>query len=110
MIRDFLGALGRLDWNDWGAVVSEAGPRQLMPISPLPKKPSNGVVGKCLRKIADSTPDRPWRWVPLATHATMKPMLFIFSPENELRCFSFNFCSYKKKYVPVTKGVSFYEL
>lgn len=98
MVRDFLGALGRFGWNEWGFVGDEDGPRQVMPISPLPKNPKSGVVGKCLRKIPDSTPDRPWRWVPLATQATMKPMLLVFWLGDVTTCFSFN-CSKPKMHV-----------
>ena len=90
VVRDFLGTLGRFDWNEWGCVGDEGGPRQVTPISPLPKNPRRGVVGKCLRKIADSTPDRPWTWVPRATQAIMKPILFVFWPGDATTCFSFN--------------------
>lgn len=43
-VRDFLGAVGGFDWNEWGCVGNEAGQRQVAPISPLPKNTRSGVV------------------------------------------------------------------
>lgn len=53
VVRGYSGALGRYNWNEWRCGGDEAVPGQVARSSQLPKNP--GAIGKCMRKILDST-------------------------------------------------------